>query len=76
MANGHVNGLPFARLEDDFAIQLRALTTKSTEIHDLPGDDGVHCQTIQKSIQRLEVSILNTTTRLQRPKIDFDLPPL
>ena len=76
MAYGHVNGLPFARFEDDFAIQFRALTTKATEIHDLPGDDGVDCQTIQKSIQRFEVSILNATTRFQRSKIDFDLPPL
>ena len=74
MAHGHVNRLPFTRFENDFAAELRAFASKTTEIHDLPGDDRVYCQTIQKPIQRLEVPVLNATTGFQRFEIDLDLP--
>ena len=59
MADSHVDGFPFAGFEDDFAVEIWAVTAKSTQIHDLPRNDRVHRQTIQKSIERFELSILN-----------------
>ena len=39
LTNGHVDGFPFTRFEDDFAVEVWALTAKVTQIHDLPRDD-------------------------------------
>ena len=50
-ANGHVDRLPFARLEDQFATKVWALPAKSAQIHDLPRDDRIDSQAIQDSLQ-------------------------
>jgi hypothetical protein len=74
MVDRHVYRLPFARFEDDLAVEIRARTAKTAQVHDLPRHDRVHRQTIQKSFQRFELPLLNAATRLHGSEIDFNLP--
>ena len=74
MADSRVDRFPFTGFENDFAVNVWVFTAKSTQIHDLPRDDRVHRQTIQESIQRFELPVLNSAAGLQRSKIILNFP--
>ena len=73
-AYGHINGLPFRRFEDHFAIEVRAFATESAQVEYFPGHDRVHRQAIVEPAHSFEVTGFDTTSGFQRAKIDFSMP--
>ncbi len=45
--NRRLHRFPFARTEHDFAANIRAFTTDTTQVHHSPRNDQAHCKTVE-----------------------------
>ena len=74
LLDGCVDRLPFTRREDDFAVQVRTVSAKATQVENFPGHNRIDGQAVEQSAHSLEVSFLDSATGLERSKVNLNLP--